>query len=146
MIKSWTRQIIQGLKYLHEREPPIIHRDLKSDNVFITGSTGSVKIGDYGLATIKRQTFANTVAGTPEFMPPEMYEGEYDEKVDIYAFGMIMLELVTSEYPYEECKNTGQLFKKVILESRSFQALIKIDNRACYCIDPVLVLSWGLHA
>lgn len=52
--------------------------------------------------------------GTPEFMAPEMYEEKgYNEKVDIYAFGMCLLEMVTGEYPYNECKNAAQIFKKV---------------------------------
>lgn len=51
--------------------------------------------------------------GTPEFMAPELYEEEYNELVDIYSFGMCMLELVTFEYPYSECKNPAQIFKKV---------------------------------
>lgn len=51
--------------------------------------------------------------GTPEFMAPELYEEEYNELVDIYAFGMCLLELVTFEYPYVECTNAAQIFKKV---------------------------------
>ena len=53
------------------------------------------------------------ISGTPEFMAPEMYEENYDESVDVYAFGMCLLEMVTLEYPYMECKNTAQIYKKV---------------------------------
>ena len=52
-------------------------------------------------------------SGTPEFMAPELYEEEYNELVDIYSFGMCMLELVTCEYPYSECRNPAQIYKKV---------------------------------
>lgn len=51
--------------------------------------------------------------GTPEFMAPEMYEEHYDEAVDVYAFGMCMLEMATSEYPYSECQNAAQIYRKV---------------------------------
>jgi len=51
--------------------------------------------------------------GTPEFMAPELYDEEYNELVDIYAFGMCLLELVTFEYPYCECSNAAQIYKKV---------------------------------
>lgn len=51
--------------------------------------------------------------GTPEFMALELYEVEYNELVDIYAFGMCLLELVTFEYPYCECANAAQIYKKV---------------------------------
>lgn len=54
------------------------------------------------------------IAGTPEFMAPELYEEEYNELVDIYSFGMCILELITCEYPYSECKNHAQIYKKVI--------------------------------
>lgn len=134
VLKSWCRQIVKGLSFLHSRTPPIIHRDLKCDNIFITGTTGCVKIGDLGLATLKNRSFAKSVIGnlnqtcsnvlnilikyyvlgTPEFMAPEMYEEHYDESVDVYAFGMCMLEMATSEYPYTECTGPAQIYKKVI--------------------------------
>lgn len=47
-------------------------------------------------------------------MAPEMYEEHYDEGVDVYAFGMCMLEMATSEYPYSECSGPAQIYKKVI--------------------------------
>lgn len=114
VLKSWCRQILKGLYFLHTRSPSIIHRDLKCDNIFITGTTGSIKIGDLGLATLKNRSFAKSVIGTPEFMAPEMYEESYDEAVDVYAFGMCMLEMATSEYPYNECAGPAQIYKKVV--------------------------------
>lgn len=48
-----------------------------------------------------------------QFMAPELYEEKYDEKVDVYSFGMCMLELATMEYPYCECRNAAQIYKKV---------------------------------
>lgn len=57
--------------------------------------------------------FAILFPGTPEFMAPEMYEEHYDEAVDVYAFGMCMLEMATSEYPYSECQNAAQIYRKV---------------------------------
>mmetsp|Transcript_14433 Transcript_14433/g.27885 ORF Transcript_14433/g.27885 Transcript_14433/m.27885 type:complete len:633 (-) Transcript_14433:183-2081(-) len=114
VIMSWTRQILRGLLYLHGHDPPIIHRDLKADNIFVNGNQGELKIGDLGLATLLRTTQgATSVLGTPEFMAPELYEEDYDERVDIYALGMCLLELVTFEYPYSECENAAQIYKKV---------------------------------
>ncbi|ERN13846.1 probable serine/threonine-protein kinase WNK3 [Amborella trichopoda] len=113
-LKNWSRQILRGLLYLHSHDPPVIHRDLKCDNVFVNGNQGEVKIGDLGLAAILRQAHAaHSVIGTPEFMAPELYEEDYNELVDIYAFGMCLLELVTFEYPYGECANAAQIYKKV---------------------------------
>ncbi|XP_067683898.1 serine/threonine-protein kinase WNK3-like isoform X2 [Haliotis asinina] len=127
VLKNWCRQILKGLYFLHTRTPPVIHRDLKCDNIFITGTTGSVKIGDLGLATLKNKSFAKSVIGTPEFMAPEMYEEHYDEAVDVYAFGMCMLEMATSEYPYKECSNAAQIYRKVTSGVRP-EACDKVDN------------------
>lgn len=73
VLRSWCRQILKGLAFLHSRSPPIIHRDLKCDNIFITGTTGSVKIGDLGLATLKNRSYAKSVIGTPEFMGERLF-------------------------------------------------------------------------
>ncbi|XP_067613930.1 serine/threonine-protein kinase Wnk isoform X4 [Eurosta solidaginis] len=127
VLKSWCRQILKGLHFLHTRPLPIIHRDLKCDNIFITGTTGSVKIGDLGLATLKNRSHAKSVIGTPEFMAPEMYEEHYDESVDVYAFGMCMLEMAVSEYPYSECKGPAQIYKKVISGIKP-AALTKVED------------------
>ncbi|XP_057468707.1 probable serine/threonine-protein kinase WNK5 [Actinidia eriantha] len=113
-IKNWARQILRGLTYLHGHDPPVIHRDLKCDNIFVNGHLGQVKIGDLGLAAILRGSHhAHSVIGTPEFMAPELYEEEYDELVDVYSFGMCVLEMLTLEYPYSECANPAQIYKKV---------------------------------
>lgn len=53
-------------------------------------------------------------------MAPEMYEEKYDESVDVYAFGMCMLEMATSEYPYSECQNAAQIYRRVTRVSRLF--------------------------
>ncbi|GAU47409.1 hypothetical protein TSUD_46200 [Trifolium subterraneum] len=100
-VKHWCRQILEGLLYLHSHDPPVIHRDLKCDNIFINGNQGEVKIGDLGLAAILRKSNAVHCVGTPEFMAPEVYEEDYNELVDIYSFGMCILEMVTFEYPYK---------------------------------------------
>ena len=60
---NWCRQILRGLNFLHTRAPAIIHRDLKCDNIFITGTTGLLKLGDLGLATFKKASFVKSVIG-----------------------------------------------------------------------------------
>ena len=113
VIQKWCKQILEGLDYLHTKAPdgPIIHRDLKCDNIFINGNQGDVKLGDFGLSTLQK---GQTIVGTPEFMAPEMYNDTgYTEKVDIYAFGMCLLEITTGKHPYSECQNAAQIYKKV---------------------------------
>ncbi|KAL2346959.1 hypothetical protein Fmac_000959 [Flemingia macrophylla] len=132
-LKKWSRQILEGLFYLHSHDPPVIHRDLKCDNIFVNGNQGEVKIGDLGLAAILQQAnSAHSVIGTPEFMAPELYEEEYNELVDIYAFGMCLLELVTVEYPYVECTNAAQIYKKVTcgIKPASLAKVANLEVRA----------------
>lgn len=62
-VKHWCRQILKGLNYLHSHDPPVIHRDLKCDNIFINGNQGEVKIGDLGLAAVLRKSHADRCVG-----------------------------------------------------------------------------------
>ena len=98
---------------MHERNPPVIHRNLKCDSIFVTGISAQVKIGSLRLSTLKKNLFLNCVVGTPAFMAPEIYSEQYDESIDIYAFGMCLLEMVTDEYPYQECINPSEVYKRV---------------------------------
>ncbi|KAG8387214.1 hypothetical protein BUALT_Bualt03G0230000 [Buddleja alternifolia] len=113
-LKKWSVQILIGLDYLHTHEPCIIHRDLNCSNIFINGNIGKVKIGDLGLATVVGKSHAaHSLIGTPEYMAPELYEENYTELVDIYSFGMCLLEMATCEIPYSECDSLGKIYKKV---------------------------------
>ncbi|KAJ3105844.1 Serine/threonine-protein kinase wnk3 [Phlyctochytrium planicorne] len=149
VLKSWCRQVLSGLHYLHSRTPPIIHRDLKCENIFINGNNGTAKIGDLGLAVVKSKDHVSSVLGTPEFMAPELYDEKYDEKVDIYAFGMVVIEIVTKEYPYSECSNQAQIYKKVTsgikplaLQRISDEETLKFIE-ACVAFDPTKRPSAG---
>ncbi|KAL8114821.1 hypothetical protein AgCh_021608 [Apium graveolens] len=119
-VKNWCRQILKGLLYLHSHNPPVIHRDLKCDNIFVNGNQGEVKIGDLGLAAVLQNSEEAHCVGTPEFMAPEVYQEGYNELVDIYSFGMCILEMVTFEYPYSECTHPVQIYKKVISSATEF--------------------------
>ncbi|GJV49954.1 splicing factor ESS-2, partial [Tanacetum coccineum] len=73
-----------------------------------------VKIGDLGLAAVVGKNHAaHTLLGTPEYMAPELYEEDYNELVDIYSFGMCLLEMATMEIPYSECNSIAMIYRKV---------------------------------
>nr|KJB81665.1 hypothetical protein B456_013G156000 [Gossypium raimondii] len=104
------------------------HRDLNCSNVFVNGNTGQVKIGDLGMAAIVGKSHsAHSILGTPEFMAPELYEEHYTELIDIYSFGMCLLEMVTLEIPYSECENVAKIYKKVSSGVRP-QAMSKVRD------------------
>lgn len=85
-----------------------------------------MKIGDLGLAAIVGKSHAaHSIIGTPEYMAPELYEEDYTEMVDIYSFGMCLLEMVTMEIPYSECDSVAKIYKKVTTGVKP-QALNKV--------------------
>jgi len=126
-VKEFCKEILNALQYLHYGVgKPVIHRDLKCDNIFIDASINRIVLGDLGLSTSVGSCKTNTgqsVVGTPEFMAPEMFEEKYDEKVDIYAFGMCVVQMVTKKYPYQECRTLHQVYKKIT--KREMPAVLK---------------------
>ncbi|KAJ0246143.1 serine/threonine-protein kinase WNK11 [Hirschfeldia incana] len=127
-LKKWSKQILKGLVYLHTHDPCIIHRDLNCSNVFVNGNIGQVKIGDLGLAAIVgKNHLAHSILGTPEFMAPELYEEKYTELVDVYSYGMCVLELVSLEIPYSECDSVAKIYRKVISGVKP-EALSKVKD------------------
>jgi WNK lysine deficient protein kinase len=103
LIKFWIKEILRGLKYLHnEVNPPIVHRDIKCDNLYIDSTNGRIKIGDLGLSKIQSSNCTSSFAGTEEFMAPEVFQGKYSVLADVYSLGMCVLEMLTGEKPYKE--------------------------------------------
>ncbi|MCL4423639.1 MAG: serine/threonine protein kinase, partial [Actinobacteria bacterium] len=101
---SWGHQLAEGLAYLHGQG--VVHRDLKPENVLVTKS-GTLKVADFGtamLAGARRLTFKHltTNMGTPDYMSPEQIQGERgDARSDIYAWGVIMYEMLTGKVPFD---------------------------------------------
>ncbi|XWS61823.1 hypothetical protein CRYUN_Cryun07bG0158300 [Craigia yunnanensis] len=94
--------VARGMNYLHHRNPPIVHRDLKSSNLLVDRNW-NVKVGDFGLSRWKNGTFLTTKSGrgTPQWMAPEVLRNEpSNEKCDVFSFGVILWELMTVSIPW----------------------------------------------
>ena len=102
---SIIKDVALGLRYLHTRNPPIIHRDLSSNNVLLSkGMEG--KIGDLGTARLvdpRRQSRMTKAPGTVDFMPPEALEDvtniRYGKELDVFSFGCVMLHTLSHQWP-----------------------------------------------
>ena len=97
--------VSSGMHYLHSRDPPILHLDLKSPNILVD-EKWRVKIADFGMSRERFSTLASARSefhGTPEWMAPEMLRAEpYDERADIYSFGVVCWELLTTRTPWDD--------------------------------------------
>lgn len=85
--------IARGMQWAASRVPGLVHRDLKPENVLV-GRDRRAKVTDFGLATMRGRD-AGGVCGTPRYMAPEQWAGHADERSDVYAFGLILLEMLT---------------------------------------------------
>lgn len=110
-IWDWIIQLIIGIYYLHCSG--CIHRDLKCANIFLK-KNGLIKIGDLNVSKyLKKNTYAETMAGTPLYIPPEMIEDlPYSNKCDIWSLGCVIYELCALEPPFNG-KNLPQLYKNI---------------------------------
>ncbi|XP_014402221.1 PREDICTED: serine/threonine-protein kinase B-raf isoform X2 [Myotis brandtii] len=109
-----ARQTAQGMDYLHAKS--IIHRDLKSNNIFLHEDL-TVKIGDFGLATVKSRWSGShqfeQLSGSILWMAPEVIrmqdKNPYSFQSDVYAFGIVLYELMTGQLPYSNINNRDQI-------------------------------------
>ena len=117
--------IAQGMNHLHTFEPPVIHRDLRSPNIFVKtldiNAPACALVGDFGLSRL----FASSMAGgafNRNWLAPEVMKGEdYSGKMDVYSYGIIIWELITLRRPFEEYDDTfngkpASFFKKAVIE------------------------------
>uniref|UniRef100_A0A8C2CJB2 RAF proto-oncogene serine/threonine-protein kinase n=1 Tax=Cyprinus carpio TaxID=7962 RepID=A0A8C2CJB2_CYPCA len=113
-----ARQTAQGMDYLHAKN--IIHRDMKSNNIFLHEGL-TVKIGDFGLATVKARWSGSQqveqTSGSILWMAPEVIRMQdcnpYSFQSDVYSFGIVLFELMTGELPYSQIANRDQIIYMV---------------------------------
>ncbi|XP_061593926.1 serine/threonine-protein kinase Nek1 isoform X2 [Cololabis saira] len=112
-ILDWFAQICLALKHVHDQK--ILHRDIKSQNIFLT-KDGTVQLGDFGIARVLNSTveLARTCIGTPYYLSPEICENKpYNNKSDIWALGCVLYEMCTLKHAFE-AGNMKNLVLKII--------------------------------
>ncbi|XP_061681643.1 serine/threonine-protein kinase Nek1 isoform X4 [Syngnathoides biaculeatus] len=112
-ILDWFVQICLALKHIHDRK--ILHRDIKSQNIFLT-KDGTVQLGDFGIARVLNSTLelARTCIGTPYYLSPEICENKpYNNKSDVWALGCVLYEMCTLKHAFE-AGNMKNLVLKII--------------------------------
>jgi serine/threonine protein kinase len=127
--KAIVRDIAQGLKYLHEldagnsQDKRYVHRDLKLLNVLQVG--GVWKIADFGLSkALDRGTMqASKIAGTPYYMPPELFRNGYvSTKWDVWSLGVMIVEMLTGHFPFKAVSQ-DELERKIQRENPNLQGV-----------------------
>jgi serine/threonine protein kinase len=93
------REVLQALSWLHKNHR--VHRDIKSDNILISDN-GDIKLSDFGISVqlTSDQKKQNEINGTPSWMAPEVIDGNWDEKADIWSLGILAIELAERDPPY----------------------------------------------
>ncbi|XP_020825680.1 serine/threonine-protein kinase Nek5 isoform X2 [Phascolarctos cinereus] len=112
-ILGWFVQISLGLKHIHDRK--ILHRDIKTQNIFLSNNEMVAKLGDFGIARVLNNTMelARTCVGTPYYLSPEICQNKpYNNKTDIWSLGCVLYELCTLRHPFEGT-NLYQLVLKI---------------------------------
>ncbi|XP_013909646.1 PREDICTED: serine/threonine-protein kinase Nek1 isoform X2 [Thamnophis sirtalis] len=112
-IMDWFVQICLALKHVHDRK--ILHRDIKSQNIFLT-KDGTIQLGDFGIARVLNSTveLAQTCIGTPYYLSPEICENKpYNNKSDMWALGCVLYEMCTLKHAFE-AGNMKNLVLKII--------------------------------
>jgi NIMA (never in mitosis gene a)-related kinase len=104
-------QVLKGLKLLHDKK--ILHRDMKSANVFLF-ECGQAKLGDLNVSKLNKLGMLSTQTGTPYYAAPEVWRDQpYDHKSDIWSFGCVIYEMCALQPPFKADDMAG-LFKKVL--------------------------------
>ncbi|XP_062098636.1 serine/threonine-protein kinase STY46-like [Humulus lupulus] len=138
-------EIAQAMQYLHEQRPKVVHRDLKPSNIFLDDAL-HVRVADFGHAMFlyDQEMALSGDTGTYVYMAPEIIKCEpYNEKCDVYSFGVIMNELMTGEYPYIQIDYGPPKIAMEVVESDLRPRLPEDENGALREVIELICLSWN---
>ena len=139
-------QVVQGLAYLHDQHPPVVHRDLSPNNILIKMDSMTAKLSDFGVARMFRSQDVGTrtsIPGTEHFMPPETFPGAniegsrgHEDRIDVFSFGCIIICVVTHQWPFpisQVRQEQGQLVVRTEVERREhFLSQFDSEEQKCF--------------
>ncbi|KAI3464454.1 hypothetical protein Pfo_021117 [Paulownia fortunei] len=139
-VSAYTRQILHGLKYLHDRN--VVHRDIKCANILVD-TNGLVKLADFGLAKATKLNDVKSCKGTVFWMAPEVVRSlGYGLPADIWSLGCTVLEMLTRRFPYSNLECMAALFRIGRGERPPIPDSLSNDARdfilKCLQVDPSL--------
>lgn len=148
---SYIYQVCDALKYCHSKK--VIHRDIKPENILISAN-GMLKIADFGWSVHAPSSRRATMCGTMDYLPPEMLENSvYDEKVDLWAIGILIYEFLVGRPPFE-ANSTSATYERIRRVDLRFPAhvsddakdlisrLLRKDPKQRPTIEEVMVHPW----
>eukprot|EP00760_Papus_ankaliazontas_P025672 PhM_4_TR2841/c0_g1_i2/m.36965 len=140
-VASFTMQLCELLKYLHGQKPPVLHRDIKPDNILMANNGQRLVVTDFGLAKdTAEQTYLTTQAGSLPFVAPECWQRHYSTKVDIWAAGCIVYALCTRRVTPH---NTRVMFSEA--SRPGFEDELRDEILAVYSPQMVRLVLWLLQ-
>eukprot|EP00931_Biecheleriopsis_adriatica_P102612 TRINITY_DN77557_c0_g1_i1.p1 TRINITY_DN77557_c0_g1~~TRINITY_DN77557_c0_g1_i1.p1 ORF type:complete len:794 (+),score=158.31 TRINITY_DN77557_c0_g1_i1:117-2384(+) len=105
LVARYLQDLLQGLEYLHSREHPVLHRDIKGANILV-GLDSTVKLSDFGASKKTGGTANHTLRGSVPWMAPEVMRQEgYGRKADIWSLGCVVIEMATASQPWGQFDN-----------------------------------------
>ena len=110
LIKKWIKQMLNALDFLHSND--YIHHDIKCQNILVDRVSGNLKLGDlFCIEKLGNREYFTKYIGTEEFMAPEVKEGKYNFKADVYSLGLTIIQLLTMEKPYREFQRKISIYE-----------------------------------
>jgi len=135
VIARYMGNMLRGLNFLHTRDPPVLHRDIKGANILV-GLDRMVKLADFGCSKRSNGTMVQTLRGSVPWMAPEvMREAEYGRKADIWSIGCVVIEMVTAALPWGRFDNFLAAMVRIAMSDETPPVPANVSNLCHSVID-----------
>merc|ERR1712048_1485059 len=113
LIATYARELLEGLEYLHTRQPVVLHRDIKGANILV-GLDCKVKLSDFGCSKRTADTLSQSLRGSIPWMAPEVIQQTgYGRRSDVWSLGCVVIEMATAQHPWGSFDNPMAAMVKI---------------------------------